>query len=80
MLGGRLATRQAALREVMAAGSRGSTLIPCLPQKSKALSVPREKYFWKREGIRYLLVHHKGKWRKRQAVVVKRAKALFYFE
>jgi hypothetical protein len=54
MLGGRLAQRQAALRDVMAAGSLSTfTLgLPCVPIISRAASVPRKRFFWKVRTIR----------------------------
>jgi hypothetical protein len=47
LLGGRLAQRQAALREVMAAGALSTfTLgLPCVPVILRAACVPREKVF-----------------------------------
>jgi hypothetical protein len=68
MLGGRLAQRQAALREVMAAGSRCLLLIPCLPLIYQAVFVPEKLFFWKRGGISNLLTLHEGDWHKRQVV------------
>jgi hypothetical protein len=49
LLGGRLAQRQAALRDVMAAVSLSTfTLsLPCLPMISRAACVPRKRCFWK---------------------------------
>ena len=47
LLGGRLAQRQAALREVMAAGALSTfTLgLPCVPVILRAACVPRRKVF-----------------------------------
>jgi hypothetical protein len=49
LLGGWLAQRQAALRDVMAAGALPTfTLgLPCVPVISRAASVPQEENFWK---------------------------------
>jgi len=46
LLGGRLAQRQAALREVMAAGALSTfTLgLPCVPEFLRAACVPRESF------------------------------------
>jgi hypothetical protein len=53
LLGGWLAQRQAALRDVMAAGSLPTfTLgLPCLPMISRAACVPRKRFFWKVRAI-----------------------------
>jgi len=49
LLGGWLAQRQAALREVMAAGALSTfTLgLPCVPMISRAPSVPEKRFLWK---------------------------------
>src|SRR6185295_16034185 len=49
LLGGWLAQRQAALREVMAAGALPTFTLghPCVPVISRAASVPQEENFWK---------------------------------
>ena len=54
LLGGWLAQRQAALREVMAAGALSTfTLgLPCVPVISRAPCVPHERISWNRERIR----------------------------
>ena len=48
-LGGWLAQRQAALREVMAAGALSTfTLgLPCVPMISRAPAVPEKRFLWK---------------------------------
>jgi len=54
-LGGWLAQRQAALREVMAAGAL-STLplgLPCVPVFLRAGCVPQERVFWNSATIEY---------------------------
>ena len=53
LLGGLLAQRQAALREVMAAGALSTfTLgLPCVPVFYRAACVPKEKFFWKATAI-----------------------------
>ena len=53
LLGGWLAQRQAALREVMAAGALSTfTLgLPCVPVFYRAACVPKEKFFWKARRI-----------------------------
>ena len=54
LLGGWLAQRQAALRDVMAAGALSTfTLgLPCVPVLSRAASVPNKSYLWKTALIR----------------------------
>jgi hypothetical protein len=54
LLGGWLAQRQAALREVMAAGALSTfTLgLPCVPVFYRAACVPKEKFFWKAGTIK----------------------------
>jgi hypothetical protein len=49
LLGGWLAQRQAALRDVMAAGALSTfTLgLPCMPVISRAACVPEKRFFWK---------------------------------
>ena len=53
LLGGWLAQRQAALREVMAAGALSTfTLgLPCMPVLLRAACVPKGNYFWNSRGI-----------------------------
>jgi len=48
LLGGRLAQRQAALREVMAAGALSTFTfgLPCVPVSSRAACVPEKRIFW----------------------------------
>ena len=55
LLGGWLAQRQAALREVMAAGALPTfTLgLPCVPVILRAACVPQERIFWKPATIAY---------------------------
>src|SRR6185437_2421599 len=55
LLGGWLAQRQAALREVMAAGALSTfTLgLPCVPVILRAACVPQERIFWKPAAITY---------------------------
>ncbi|HEV7745027.1 MAG TPA: hypothetical protein VGO56_08530, partial [Pyrinomonadaceae bacterium] len=59
LLGGWLAQRQAALRDVMAAGALPTfTLgLPCVPVLSRAAFVPQEENFWKP-----LLIGHRPSW------------------
>jgi hypothetical protein len=54
LLGGWLAQRQAALREVMAAGALSTfTLgLPCVPMISRAPCVPKKNFLWKLRVIR----------------------------
>src|SRR5258705_1512080 len=54
-LGGWLAQRQAALREVMAAGALPTfTLgLPCVPVILRAACVPQRRIFWKAAAIAY---------------------------
>ena len=54
LLGGRLAQRQAALREGMAAGALSTfTLgLPCVPMISRAPAVPEKRFLWKLGVIR----------------------------
>jgi hypothetical protein len=49
-LGGGLAQRQAALRDVMAAGARS---ISCLPTTNQAVCVPQKNILWKGRVIRH---------------------------
>jgi hypothetical protein len=53
LLGGRLAQRQAALREVMAAGALSTfTLgLPCVPDFPRAACVPEKRIFWNQSRI-----------------------------
>ena len=55
LLGGWLAQRHAALREVMAAGALSTfTLgLPCVPVVPRAACVPEKKFLWKGQTIRY---------------------------
>ena len=55
LLGGWLAQRQAALREVMAAGALSTfTLgLPCVPVVLRAACVPQRRIFWKPATIAY---------------------------
>jgi len=59
LLGGWLAQRQAALREVMAAGALSTfTLgLPCVPVILRAASVPQGRIFWKPWTIAYRRVY-----------------------
>jgi hypothetical protein len=54
LLGGGLAQRQAALREVMAAGALSTFTfgLPCVPMISRAACVPKKKLLWKLGVIR----------------------------
>jgi hypothetical protein len=64
----------------MAAGSRCVLLVSVLAVEMYCSLRAREIIFWKREGIRRLPGHHKGKWRERQALMRDGATALFYFD
>src|SRR6185295_3160086 len=54
-LGGWLAQRQAALREVMAAGALPTFTLgfPCVPVLLRAACVPQRRIFWKAAAIAY---------------------------
>ena len=68
-LGRWLAQRQAALREVMAAGALPTfTLgLPCVPVLLRAASVPQRRIFWKAATIAYKTRHIQRRLRKRLA-------------
>ena len=77
MLGGRLATRQAALREVMAAGSRLLLLVSCLPFLCIALFVPQKTFSGRKSGLE-LYLEFTREMAQRQAMAEKRGESPFF--